>query len=265
MLGSSLTTQMHKFFLPRYTTNISLSTDVDSFATNPKDWNPSHTLFTIFLGVNDLAMHYGRSPDPATPGCPLPEVFEIYLQRLQELYAIGARNFMLMTVPPFDRSLKICETGDEHVRRAQLVADIAGYNARIYDMASQFKEITTAAAEDDEGSDDSPAANNSITVRIFDTHRLYSAALSNPLRFPQTASLVDTTSICQEVSIFGTEEEIENADTRYWTATCTDGGKILDHAWTYLHSTARMQDLTGARVWEDCLRGEARGFCGEVR
>jgi hypothetical protein len=177
---------------------------------------------------------------------------------------------MLMTVPPFDRSLKICETDDEHVRRAQLVADIAGYNARIWDMAAQLKEAVSETAissssSDDVGEQKLPSSKESeITIRIFDTHRLYSAALSNPKRFPQTAQLTDTTSICQEVSIFGTEEEIGNADTRYWTALCMDGGKILDHAWTYLHSTSRMQDLTGARVWEDCLGVGARGFCGEV-
>jgi len=41
-----------------------------------------------------------------------------------------------------------------------------------------------------------------------------------------------------------------------------DGDKVLAHAWTFLHATSRMHDITGAKVVEDCLgEGGWRGYC----
>lgn len=61
---------------------------------------------------------------------------------------------------------------------------------------------------------------------------------------------------------FGTPEEKAKMDRRYWMAECMDGEKVLAHAWTFLHATSRMHDVTGAKVVEDCLGEEGwRGYC----
>lgn len=181
--GSSLKAQMRKYFLPRYSFE---QTGVEQF------WTSSDSLFIIWLGVNDVAMHYGRNPSPEAPTVPINEVFDSYLTRILTLYDTGARNFLFITVPPFDRSLKVPQTGDEYERRLQMIEDIGAYNAHVFEMVEHLKNTFGTISEDEK---------DGVEVHVFDAHRLYVKVLENPQSFGQTKSITDTRSICQEVEL----------------------------------------------------------------
>jgi len=190
LAGSSLRRQMRNLFLPRY------SLDRTTTTKPLRTWRPSSTLFTVWLGVNDIAMYYGRNPDPASPRTPLAELFVSYRTRVLELYEAGARNFLFITVPPFDRSLKMPADGDELERRNQLTADIAAFNARLYEMA---EDLRRGLAHDLESEDD--RISQEVHIHVFDAHRLYSRILQEPSAFEQTEGIVDTESICEEMEM----------------------------------------------------------------
>jgi len=189
LAGSSLRRQMRNLFLPRY------SPDRSTTAKPLRAWRPSSTLFTIWLGVNDIAMYYGRNPDPRLPTVPLAQLFVSYRTRVLELYEAGARNFLFITVPPFDRSLKFPADGEELERRNQLSADIAAFNARLYEMAENLRH---ASGHDGKFEDD---RDSQVQIHVFDAHRLYSRVLQEPTAFEQTEGIVDTDSICEEMEM----------------------------------------------------------------
>jgi len=99
-------------------------------------------------------------------------------------------------VPPFDRSLKVPETSDEWQRRAQIVRDIASFNARVFDMADKLRERLQAESKGAEA-----LKGEELQIHVFDTHRLYSRVLDDPAAFEQTEDILDTESICQEVEL----------------------------------------------------------------
>jgi len=101
-----------------------------------------------------------------------------------------------MTVPPFDRSLKFPADGEELERRNQLSADIAAFNARLYEMADNLRH---ALGHDGEYIDDRKSLE--VEVHVFDVHRLYSRVLQESTAFAQTEAIVDTESICEEMEM----------------------------------------------------------------
>ena len=139
-----------------------------------------------------------RHPSSTSPGPSLPAIFASYYSSLLALHNAGARHFLLITVPPFDRSLKVPETSDEWHRRGQIIRDIASFNARVFDMADKLRERLQAESKDAEALEGEELE---LQVHVFDTHRLYSRVLDDPAAFEQTEDILDTDSICQEVEL----------------------------------------------------------------
>ncbi|KAL8728840.1 MAG: hypothetical protein Q9181_005204 [Wetmoreana brouardii] len=60
-------------------------------------WSASSSLFISFFGINDILASYARA-DPSTTS----RIFESYNQNLESLYLSGARNFLILNIPPMD-------------------------------------------------------------------------------------------------------------------------------------------------------------------
>ncbi|GAA5836060.1 hypothetical protein JCM9279_002181 [Rhodotorula babjevae] len=120
--------------------NVSLSDQVDIFetwfvtssrASRPR-WSASSTLFSIFLGSNDVAFRWWTG-DSTAPH--VQTTFAIFDAQVERLYGLGARHFLLFSVPPYERAPVVLAVnrlvGDVRVK---LGASIAAWNAvlRLY-------------------------------------------------------------------------------------------------------------------------------------
>ncbi|GAA5842808.1 hypothetical protein JCM9279_003990 [Rhodotorula babjevae] len=73
----------------------------DSKRADKPEWEGSSSIFSVFFGINDINLQTAW-------GYPIVDVleptFEAYDQSISRLYNAGARNFLLLNVPFFDRS-----------------------------------------------------------------------------------------------------------------------------------------------------------------
>jgi hypothetical protein len=63
-------------------------------------WTADTGYFTIFFGINDLGLSYFKA-DMSTE---IPALIEKYTSLMDNLYSTGARKFLIVGVPPVDRS-----------------------------------------------------------------------------------------------------------------------------------------------------------------
>lgn len=95
-----------------------------------------------------------------------------------KVYAVGARNFLFLNIPPIERAPMALEygIGDQMVEGAA----IQDWNCRLVKVARQFWEKYS-----------------DITIFTLDTYAIFNAVLNNPKVFSQTAGYVNTTSYCE--------------------------------------------------------------------
>ena len=141
--------------VPAYSTSIpSVRQQVETmfltrYANKPVDtpWTGADTLFGIFIGINDLDNSYTKNQ--ATTNTALINEYGILLEKL---YQSGARNVVLLNVPPVERTPSGKGLGAS--AETLLATDIADYNSRVATLLSNF-------------------AKNHIdtTTFLFDTHK----------------------------------------------------------------------------------------------
>ena len=95
-----------------------------------------------------------------------------------KVYAVGARNFLFLNVPPVQRAPMTLEYGarDEVVEGSA----IQEWNERLIKVVRQLQKKHT-----------------DVTIFALDTYTIFSAVLNNPKIFPQTAGYRNTTSYCE--------------------------------------------------------------------
>lgn len=73
-----------------------------SIASHPSSapWTAGNTLVGVWIGVNDVGNMYYQSNEATLVG----EIMAKYFSLLQQIYNTGARNFVLLSVPPIDKS-----------------------------------------------------------------------------------------------------------------------------------------------------------------
>ena len=181
------------------------------------DWTSSNSLFAFFFGINDVGNSYFESNSTAI----LDAVFNVYSGLLQELYQSGARNFLLLNVPPVNLSPLTAEQGPE--AQASEDGDIQDFNDRLAALAANVQYTYKDA-----------------TVFQYDTHRVFSQVLQYPAIYPQTAGYKNTTDYCDAYAN-GTPE----LDT--FNATC--GIPVNQYFWlNSLHPTYPMQDVMAEQM-----------------
>jgi lysophospholipase L1-like esterase len=126
----------------------------------------------FYLGTNDC----GR-----TPSDELEQIVETIFDTLHDLYVTaGARNFVLIDVPPIDRS----PGGNGDLSRLPLVASDIIHPAVESDSAEDIKErvetwnelLRSQAKDFAEGSE-------KATIFVFSSHRVLTEVLDEPLDF----------------------------------------------------------------------------------
>ncbi|KAF9047805.1 hypothetical protein BJ165DRAFT_1344738, partial [Panaeolus papilionaceus] len=147
--------------VPPYSSNIpsvvqQVTTFLNSVGSKPSTtpWTSSNALFSIWIGINDLAATYGRGGDR---GAFSDQLLNSEFAQVKKLYDVGARNFLFVNVPPVDRSPQLLAQPTNN--QAGLRTVIQGFNTRlaakaaafasanpgaktwVYDSASQFTQI----------------------------------------------------------------------------------------------------------------------------
>jgi len=226
------------------------------------DWKSEKSLFAFWFGVNDIAInHFKAEHGEEYVRAPLQEIFESYMMSLNtvrhssrplvihqthltsfQLYDAGARNFLILTCPPFDRSIIDISDPWYAQRHLNTIADISAFNSRIYDMLYSFRANHTDAH-----------------ASVFDAHRLFASVLDHPVDFPAMDGVHNTTGVCREADA---EDQPGPLDVVYEQNICRNGELIRSYAWTGLHATYPVHNATAAQIVLDCFDGEGTGeFC----
>jgi phospholipase/lecithinase/hemolysin len=109
-------------------------------ATSP--WTSANSLFTIWIGINDLGNSFSNSGDrSAFSDLLLTE----YFAQVQKLYAVGARNFLFINVPPMERS-PLMIAAQNAAGLALLKSVILTYNSKLAAKVASFKANNTGVS-----------------------------------------------------------------------------------------------------------------------
>ena len=205
----SLKAQIQTEFLPLYA------------ADEVLPWKSSDTLFGIFIGINDVGNSYGSlNSSVDLNGL----IFAEYASLVEQLYSAGAKNFLFLNVPPVDRSpLTTAQGANASALEAK---DIAYFNSQVSVLATN---LTTTHKD--------------ATAFVFDTNTLFTQALDDPQRFPETALYKNTTNYC-----VGYENGTPTED--YFNATC--GIPVNEYFWlNSLHPTYPMMDRLANNISQE--------------
>ncbi|KAI0910775.1 hypothetical protein F4823DRAFT_347227 [Ustulina deusta] len=116
-------------------------------------------LVAVWFGINDVG-------EPFWDGisAPIDTILDRYFGLLDTLYADGLRNYVLFTIPPFDRAPAIIYQAADRV--ASLQSDIQTYNAALATRLATFK-----------------SAHSGVTAQLFDTTSTFETVLDNPTAY----------------------------------------------------------------------------------
>ena len=157
----SLREQVEREFLP------------DFGNTQPyRSWTAENSLFTTFMGINDIAM----LNDKPNASDYITASLNSYSNATEQLYAAGARNFLFINVPAIDRSPGQDPTGAAAQRIATCVQQ---FNNALKQFTKTFiaKHLDSA-------------------VFFLDANALTSKVLDNPQSYAISSVIKNTTAYC---------------------------------------------------------------------
>jgi phospholipase/lecithinase/hemolysin len=157
----SLKDQVEKEFIPGYTGS----------AAKAK-WTGDNSIFAIWIGVNDIGNSYYKDGTDELNT----KIFAVYSGLVDKIYAAGGRNFVLLNVPPLDRTPLIVPQGDWAVTTSK--ADVAAWNQKLVDFAASLK------------------TKNNTNVWVYDSNKSFGEVIDNPASHVETAGLKNTTGYC---------------------------------------------------------------------
>ncbi|PKX97924.1 putative cellulose-binding GDSL lipase/acylhydrolase [Aspergillus novofumigatus IBT 16806] len=134
----------------------------NSIALKPSyaPWTSENTLVGVWMGVNDVGNSYWQSSIDEL----LIKIMDSYFGQLQILYNAGVRNYVLLGVPPINRSPLMLSQGTSATTAEAAV--IAKYNNLIATYLANFK-----------------SKNSGVTATIVDTQAPFNKALDNPTAY----------------------------------------------------------------------------------
>lgn len=173
----SLRDQVEGVFVPTYGT---------SGAGAAPGWTGQDSLFTIWIGINDVNGAYARGPGgPNGTDVLNKAIVASYAQLVQTLRSHGARNFVLLNVPAIERSPLTTAQGAEAV--ALEGADLKQFNALVRTMAAELKGA---------GGEGKKVAGEGVNFWVYDSYADFNTVIDRPATFPQTARYKNTTEYC---------------------------------------------------------------------
>ncbi|KAF9482559.1 hypothetical protein BDN70DRAFT_801301, partial [Pholiota conissans] len=155
---------IHNFSFPSATVENDLSRQLSHFfvrfpkksQANPAPaLDPTKTIYVLFLGINDCG---GTRSDELEP------IAEILFDAVHDLYVkAGARIFVVVDVPPINRSPSAVDASDEVQNRVETWNGL---------LQTHVKEFATGSTQ--------------ATVFLFSSHKVLTEVLDDPLEYEFT-------------------------------------------------------------------------------
>lgn len=124
-------------------------------------WSADNSLFSLWFGINDIGGSYNRVANQPSLHDAL---VESYFLNLQRLYSLSARKFLLLNVPPTDRSPLMLADSQEN--QSKYKAGVLDLNAKLASRVASFE-----------------TTHPGVSVWTFDTHALVTSILDDPRRY----------------------------------------------------------------------------------
>lgn len=141
----------------------------------PPQWTGNNTLFTIWVGINDIGATYTKGS--ASNAVINQELVSEYTSLVEQLYTAGARDFVFITVPTIDRYPGTIARGATIAEQEKI--DVVQWNQLLIKLAKSEKALHT-----------------DTNIWIYDAQALFAKILDNVASFPQTAGITNTTGFC---------------------------------------------------------------------
>ncbi|KAJ7766056.1 hypothetical protein B0H16DRAFT_1792884 [Mycena metata] len=167
--GATINSTLVAPYLP---TVLSLIDQVNEFlagagkkpATSP--WTSMNSLFTVWIGINDLGNSFSNSGDrSAFSDLLLNEYFAQVQELIVDNSAVGARNFLFINVPPMERT-PLMIAGQNASGLALLKSVISTYNSKLAAKVASFM-----------------ANNTGVKTWLWDAHTEFGTILDNPTHY----------------------------------------------------------------------------------
>ncbi|KAA8911026.1 GDSL lipase/esterase [Sphaerosporella brunnea] len=125
-------------------------------------WTAGDSLFLIWIGINDIGSSYLAHPDASDEFHR--ELMDEYFNLVDELYAVGARNFLFMDVPPVNRSPLTVGQGNQAVSLE--TEALASYNSLLACRVSDLKKTKSG-----------------VWAKVFKSSKVFNTILENPEQY----------------------------------------------------------------------------------
>ncbi|KAF9893694.1 hypothetical protein FE257_009862 [Aspergillus nanangensis] len=159
----SLLDELNDYYLPIYTRDEDAAT-----------WANDTILFIVWVGINDINRSYlDEDPDMN------PLIVDNYRRFVDTLYDTGARNFLLLNVPPLEKTPTVLQDEKTPNRATLEKAAVEDYNERLLGLV---EEVEASYAD--------------VTVFHYDTHSLFNQVIEDPAQFEWTADYKTVTESC---------------------------------------------------------------------
>ncbi|EIW54084.1 uncharacterized protein TRAVEDRAFT_39742 [Trametes versicolor FP-101664 SS1] len=153
-------------------------------------WTSANSLFSVWIGINDIGNSYYLSGDRDAFSDSL---LDSYFGQVEELYNVGARNFLFINVPPVDRSpLMLAQAASAQALEKQV---IAGYNSKLSARVAAFK-----------------ASHTGVSTWEWDSNTAFGTVLDNPTKY----GFVDATSFGGTGDFWGNNYHSSSAAQDIW-------------------------------------------------
>ncbi|EMD33269.1 carbohydrate esterase family 16 protein [Gelatoporia subvermispora B] len=143
-----------------------MSTVADKPASAP--WTSENSLFSAWFGINDIGNSYY---EPGNRSAFNDVLLDNYFSLVEDLYNVGARNFLFNNVPPVNRSPLMTPQGATVC--ATEAAVIADFNSKLASRAAELE-----------------SAHSGVQTWVWDANTAFSIVLDDP----QAYGFVDNTS-----------------------------------------------------------------------
>ncbi|KAL2811378.1 hypothetical protein BJX63DRAFT_444088 [Aspergillus granulosus] len=137
--GATVNASLVAPYSPEVYSFIDQVAEFNEFLTPPPayaNWSANDTLFAVWMGVNDVGSSWWQT-DPDTLQV---EILDQLFEQIELVYAGGARNFALLTVPPTERTPLIAQGENAEYTIEHLSAAIATWNSGLTERASVFTD-----------------------------------------------------------------------------------------------------------------------------
>ncbi|GAA5890431.1 hypothetical protein JCM8208_004871 [Rhodotorula glutinis] len=124
--------------------DIQLATFEEYFAGGEPEipWTSDKSLFTVFFGINDIGFTVLQDSHNASEI--VPRIVESYETSVSQLYARGARQFLLLLMPPTYRTPYIKSFGAETVAKFNSTIDlyVSTLTTAVADLTTRYPDAT---------------------------------------------------------------------------------------------------------------------------